>query len=340
MPTSKKPTISFPRDERPHPERLEWWYWNANLEDADGKSYSAMFTLFRSRPTALPDMWSTHEIVSSDGKDPAKPSFHLYTSVDHAEWTDDYFSIGVQHAFRMEKKKDGEYHVVTPDMNLRMTMTKPPILIGGTGLVDLGISKTFYYTLPRLEASGTIRVGAKRVHVRGLAWMDHQWHPITVSPETVWKWFSMHLSDGTDIQCFEFGKTNIVRMATVSWPDGTQSVSDDVRFSPIDGKWKSQDTGLSYQVDWKIEIALKDITLTLHPDVRACEAVFGPVIYWEGPMGVSGKIDGRHVTGVGFFEHVPNADLSIAMNAVFRHATQRIGRAVRHAAKSIFTRAG
>jgi predicted secreted hydrolase len=340
MRTSKQPLIVFPDDEGPHKEPFEWWYWNMNLSDANGKSYSAMFTLFRARPPACPDMWSTHEIVACAGREKAHPQFHMYAGVDRAVWEKTHFDIGVNRRFRMEKTTSGAYEVVTPDMHLRMTPVKPPILIGGTGLVDLGISKSFYYTLPRMEASGTIRVGAKRIAVSGLAWMDHQWHPFTISRETVWKWFSVHLSDGTDVQCFEFGKTNIVRLVTVSHPDGTQSSSSVAHFVPVGEAWVSPDTRLPYQLDWRVMMSDLKMDLTFRPEVHACEAIFGPVIYWEGSMNVTGKVNGRDVTGLGFFEYVPNADIIISMQAILRNAKNLAERKLRAFGKQFSTRAG
>ena len=49
------PTFSFPADHGAHPDyRIEWWYLTANLEDSDGRSYGAQWTLFRTavRPPA------------------------------------------------------------------------------------------------------------------------------------------------------------------------------------------------------------------------------------------------------------------------------------------------
>ena len=57
-------------------------------------------------------------------------------------------------------------------------------------------------------------------------------------------------------------------------------------------------------MEWKIEIPEFNITLTAKALVAQQEMIFGTINYWEGPLDIEGKMDGKKVTGVAFSELV------------------------------------
>ncbi len=336
-----KSLIQCPRDEGPHVDSFEWWHWNANLKSANGTAASAMFALFKAKPIPLlPELWSSHSIVSLGKDSKSAPRFGFYPALDHSTWKKDGFSARADNQFEMKRDGPRTYALSTPDMDLRFTAVKPPFLVGGTGQVDLGTSRTFYYSLPRLEAEGTIRINAKPIRVRGLVWMDHQWNPIVVSRENVWNWFSFHLSDGTDLQCFEFGRTKPVRLATVSRPDGSSFVSKRVTCTPSKRKWTSPTTDIPYDLSWRIRIPEAKIDLTVEPVTRKNEVLFGPVVYWEGSTRVHGSVHGHAVTGDGFLEIVPSVDLKRVALSLAKKSGQDVLHRVESAVRSVLTRVG
>lgn len=340
-PDMTPPRIRFPHDEGPHPHSFEWWYWNANLKTSSGKRCSAMFTLFRAKLNPfLPELWSTHTVVSHEGSAAVSPRFGFYSSLAQDEWKKGGFVIRADHQFEMKRDGVNLYTLSTPDMDLRLTSQKPPLLIGGAGHVDLRSSEAFYYSLPRLAVEGTIRIKGRRTRVSGLAWMDHQWNPFTLSRENVWNWFSIHLSDGTDLMCFEFGRTTPVRLATISRPDGSTIVSKRVSFVAPKRPWKSGTTDIPYDLSWQIKIPDAKIDLAVDPITKKNEVLFGPVVYWEGPTRVRGSIGGRAVTGDGFLEIVPRSDLKQVALALAKKGGQDVLRHVGSAIRAILTRVG
>jgi len=183
-----------------------------------------------------------------------------------------------------------------------MRPVKPPLLIDGTGDVDLKTTRTFYYSLPRLECKGKININEKDFGVSGLAWMDHQWSPITFDREHVWKWFCFQLADGTDLQCFDYGKSRHARLATISKADGEVRVFKKVDFKQTGEYWTSSKSGAAYPVSWKINIPEGKMTLECKPAIKNQELLHGPFRYWEGPINVQAIINGKRIWGKGFME--------------------------------------
>lgn len=301
MPT---PLIRFPRDEGIHPHGMEWWYWNGNLKDRSGKAHAFMLTLFKFTPIRLKTVWFLHSLVASDAGPVFEPRFDVFTGgLDCGSFVGHRLRARVRGKLVMQKTGAASYALRSPQMSLTMRAVKPPILIGG-GLVNLKTSKTYYYSFPRLACRGSIIVGARRVPVTGLAWMDHQWNPITFHRENAWRWFSFHLSDGTDVQCFDFGKRRRTRIATVSNPDGSSATTTRITFTPRGPRWKSPHTGASYPLRWRIRIPGLKISLECSPRITDGEMRFGAVNYWEGPMSARGTRNGKKIEGDGFMELV------------------------------------
>jgi predicted secreted hydrolase len=65
--------LTFPRDHGAHTDyRIEWWYLTANLQGADGNSYGAQWTLFRSalapgegQGWSSPQIWMAHAALTT-----------------------------------------------------------------------------------------------------------------------------------------------------------------------------------------------------------------------------------------------------------------------------------
>ena len=55
-----------------------------------------------------------------------------------------------------------------------------------------------YYTLPRLEATGTVR----GVRAKGVFWYDHQWGATWTGPTIGWSWWGLQLDDGSHVNAY------------------------------------------------------------------------------------------------------------------------------------------
>ncbi len=297
-----KPQIQLPRDEAPHADPVEWWYVTAQGKGDDGKPYALMCALFKGGVFGLTDVYFAHWFVTDVDAKKFTPHYKVFwRGADTLKFDPDGIDVRFGKTFAMSKT-DGRMRFATQQFELDLKPSKPAMLVGGTGFVDLKTSTTHYYSLTRLKAAGKIKIGGKNVEFKGLAWFDHQWSPATYNNEHVWTWFSFQLDDGTDVTCYEYGRKQKTLMATVSWPDGRQSVSRKLSMAPLMQPWTSHKTGTRYPLDWKISIPDLKIELLAQPKVRNQEMVHGPFRYWEGPLEASGSIRGRDVKGHGFLE--------------------------------------
>jgi len=315
--------FDFPKDETAHDCAVEWWYANGFLKGDDGREYSFMnclfkvsarklrFPIFRKMPRGriyfhhaiVTDIKSGKSfpniefpvIISSDSF--KKPAFY----VSHAKPSTPlgYVNCSIEAVGRFVYRFADRY------VDLRLSARKHPLLEGGNGLVKLANGKkTYCYSFTDMKTEGRLKIRGRWIKVRGKSWMDHQWSDAKYSRDK-WNWFSVQLSDGTELVCFDYedggNKTQAVSMIG---PDGRQNDFTDVEIVPLAKKWVSKKTKTVYPLEWRVRVPLKKIDLTITARARHQEMLFGPIIYWEGPTAVSGRVSGRVVRGVGFMELV------------------------------------
>lgn len=316
--------IRFPEDESRHPRHsVEWWYWNGHLKDARGNQYSFMDCLFRvdAKKAKIPALARTplrtayfsHSLLTDIARKKVSRRIAPVSIVSDDSFSRlplyiNYFNPTLAGGYlhcAMEKSGTGRYHVKDEDADLWLSPVKKPLLEGGSGYLDLGTKATYYYSLPRLRAEGSIRTGTSWTDVSGIAWMDHQWADTEYSRDR-WDWCSLQLDDGTDMVCCSYGTPGTPYcFASISRPNGRQEHVRDVRIVPIPGRtWTSAKSKAEYPVAWRITIPGKDITLSVAAPVRDQEMLFGAINYWEGPLTVQGRIGRRAAKGVGFMELV------------------------------------
>ncbi len=199
-------------------------------------------------------------------------------------------------------------------LDLTLDPVKPPVLHGEQGFSRKGDSESqasYYYSFPRLEASGTLTVNGTPTQVRGSVWMDHEFASSILTPEQAgWDWFGLQLDDGTEVMVFQLrGKDG-----TFERPFGT-FVEKDGTAVPLSGEavsvaqtgrvWKSPHSGAVYPAGWTVEVPGKGIRLEVSPalaDQELSTAKSTQVTYWEGSVEVSGRHHGRPVKGKGYVE--------------------------------------
>ncbi len=297
------PKIVLPRDEGPQKDPVEWWYWNGHLKSRDKQEYSYMLALFKGGIFGIKDIFFAHWQIS-DLKRKTFESFYqvFWYGLDRGSFAKRKLNAKSGKTFAIKKIGRNGFRLATPEFDLKLQAQKPPLLAGGTGFVDLKETSTTYYSLPRLKTRGKLRVNGQRVPVEGLSWMDHQWSPLSFNVEQAWTWFCFQFDDGTDLMCFEHGRKNRTRLATISWPDGSLQVFRDVKFIKQGKAWKSPVSGAAYPEAWKIVIPSGRISLSCRAQVPEQEMIHGPFRYWEGSVRVTGKIGKRQVSGQGFME--------------------------------------
>ena len=81
------------------------------------------------------------------------------------------------------------------------------------GYVDFGpAGGSYYYSRPKMTATGTLTLDGETFPVTGTAWFDHQWGDFISVGGGGWDWFAVNLDDGTDLTL------SLVRAADGSYP--------------------------------------------------------------------------------------------------------------------------
>lgn len=211
-----------------------------------------------------------------------------------------------------QEGEDGEVAV-----DLVLTPEKAPVLQGEEGLSQKSPqpgNASYYYSLTRLAARGTVRLGGESFPVSGEAWMDREWSTSALSPEDAgWDWFAVQLANGRELMLYRIrrrdGGAVSASEATLVEADGT------ARRIPFEGveltvleRWESPASGVVYPARWRLAIPVEGLDLTLTPRLPEQELNLS-FRYWEGAVKVSGtssKVSGtsggRPVSGQGYVE--------------------------------------
>lgn len=303
--------LSFPEDESCHNHIIEWWYFNGHLKDKDNNRYAFMNCLFKADNTKVKipflskiptkNIYFSHSIISDIKRKKFYPRVSYFDIASKESFTKKGLFVFYNHSF-MDEYEKYKYHIKTKGIDLFMESTKKPLLEGGTGFLNLKAKTTYYYSLTRLKTRGHIIVNNKWVDVKGISWMDHQWANAPYTKDK-WNWFSIQLDNNTDIVCFEFGiQEKKSFMASVSLPNGKQLHTKDLSIEPIGAKWESSKTGALYPLEWSIKIPKIKADIKVKAPIKNQEVIFGSINYWEGPLGVNARLNGKEVKGYCFME--------------------------------------
>ena len=147
--------------------------------------------------------------------------------------------------------------------------------------------------------------------VEGLTWMDHEFSTAPLEPGIVgWDWFSLQLSDRTEIMLYQFrneqGGLSPASSGTFIDASGNPRhlTIDDFSIDVLD-QWKSPHSRASYPTRWRLTISPLSIQLSVDANLSDQEmqtpASTG-VTYWEGSVSVSGSAAKHSVKGTGYVE--------------------------------------
>jgi predicted secreted hydrolase len=200
-------------------------------------------------------------------------------------------------------------------IDLSLVPLKPPILNGINGLSQKSSqpgNASYYYSMPRLQTDGTLRVDDIDYAVTGLSWLDREWGSSALSKEQHgWDWFALQLSDGSDLMFYNLrridGSQDSHSAGTWIRADGRALplTRDDVAVD-VKEYWDSPSGG-RYPMEWQIEVAPLALNLHVNPVLKAQE-LSTTVRYWEGAVDVRGQRAGNELTGRGYVELTGYAD--------------------------------
>jgi predicted secreted hydrolase len=170
--------LSFPADHGAHPEqRTEWWYVTGWLRTAEGGDLGFQVTFFRTRPDvdqANPSAFSPRQVLFAHAalSDPRTGRLTHDQRVARAGFGLAQAKVGdadiVLDDWRFWREADGRFRTrVGGDgfaLDLAFAPTQPPLLQGRAGFSRKGPGAeqaSYYYSLPHLAVSGTVRRGRK-----------------------------------------------------------------------------------------------------------------------------------------------------------------------------------
>jgi predicted secreted hydrolase len=327
--------LEFPRDHGPHPGyRTEWWYYTGNLKSKNGNRYGFQLTFFRfqiSPPGSIrdwpnpPSAWRTQQIYLGHAAiSDISAKHHMQAEVVSREalgiagggQNKDETSIFIH---RWLLHIESEHHIikVTADdfaFELTLTPAKSPVLHGDAGYSRKGSTPeraSCYYSFTRLRTKGTLSKAGETESVEGFSWMDREFSSAVLEPGLGgWDWFSLQLSDNTEIMVYLLRKNDgeLSPVSSGTFVDATGNArlltKDDFNVKVLE-TWKSPTSQAVYPAKWRMQILPLSIEMMIIPnladqEMRTLKST--GVTYWEGSIFLKGTKRGLPLTGHGYVE--------------------------------------
>ena len=318
--------LVFPQDHAAHPDfRSEWWYFTGHLRDATGRPFGFQLTLFRfelaaqQAPSALPSAsaWRTPTVLLGHFglSDIASTKFHAFERLSRAlpnvagikltppaVWLDDWRieQYGAD-AWRLHAAQDGV------ELTLELDAASAVVLQGEAGLSRKSAAvgnASYYYSIPKLTARGSVRLAERKYEVTGEAWLDREWSTSALSrQQSGWDWFALQLADGGSLMFYRLRQRNgdTDDYSAGSYVDATgkqhRLAAQDLRIAAR-GSWQSPHSGRVYPQGWHLELPAMKLTWDLAPRLLDQEW-HQRFHYWEGAVTVTQ--DGQPA-GLGYVE--------------------------------------
>lgn len=289
-------TFAFPADHGEHRDfRNEWWYLTLILNDSDGREFGAQYTLFRHALT--PELesdnpWRSSQIYMAHfaiaDVEAQTHNEYEYLSRGHPRLAGVDISPFSAYLASYELKSTGREFFPQrltareQDIAIDVTLkpTKPIVLHGSDGLSRKAEGVySYYYSIPRVQATGTLTTGDQDFDITGTGWLDREWHTSVLSERhRGWDWFALQFDSGIDLVLFRLRLANAeaIEPGVGLFIDAEGSTE-----SLLTEQW--QLTPTRYWQDWPVE-------WQLHYDNRllTISAAFDDqlmrtsVVYWEG----------------------------------------------------------
>jgi predicted secreted hydrolase len=320
--------FKFPRDYFDHPDfQTEWWYYTGNLKSAKGRRYGFELTFFRQAVSRDPaqaatwdvkDLYLTHLALSdldgqqfyhSERANRAGPGIAGISESSARIWNGNW-----------QVQWEGvnqELQAIDAHFQLQLTLhpDKPPVSHGENGVSQKSQGAghaSYYISLTRMSAEGTVELHGEKLNVSGLAWMDHEFFTHQLESDQVgWDWLSLQLQDNTELMLFHIRRSDgsLDPFSSGTYVDA-QGKSIHLRageftLQPLAETWTSPTTHAVYPIAWKITVPKMGIELEEHTALAAQELAGKTKIvpsYWEGAVTLAGHREKMPLSGVGYLE--------------------------------------
>ncbi len=320
----------FPDDYAAHNQyKIEWWYFTGNVTSKDGHKFGYQFTIFRNGLSAdtskltsfgAKNMYMAHFAIS----DISNNKFYftektVRESVDLAGTTISPTRIFIENWDIKAEFKDNDYLNPTFSIkanaedknfaiNLKLIPNKKMVLHGNKGLsiksYETG-NASYYYSFTNLLTIGEIKIDKQVYNINGKSWFDREFSTSALSEnQQGWDWFSLQLSDSTEIMCFQLrnkaNKTDFAK-GTYILKDGISEFikASDFKLTPIN--YFTAESRKKYPSKWKFEYKAQNIFLEIETQIANQELnVFTK--YYEGSVKFTGSKQGEAIGGSGYVE--------------------------------------
>lgn len=318
--------VQFPKDHAAHPDfQSEWWYFTGNLFNVEDSRFGYQLTLFRfatsDHAAESTSTWRNPQIFMGHLTltDTTRQQFMVAERVSRTGaglagagtaptrvWVRDWV---IEH----NPDNDGWQLTATADdfgISLNLVPEKNAVLHGENGLSRKSSTPgnaSYYYSYPRLATSGSIELRGQRQHVQGRSWLDREWSTSALDPNQAgWDWFSLQLSDGTDLMFYRLrtrdGGSDPFSSGSFVAADGSIVLlaANDVALEVRD-HWRSPHSGVIYPSAWLLRVPRLNLQLEIDPLQRDQELNVS-IRYWEGAVDAHGKRAQHTVSGRGYVE--------------------------------------
>ncbi|MDW8467376.1 MAG: lipocalin family protein [Chloroherpetonaceae bacterium] len=191
---------------------------------------------------------------------------------------------------------------------------KPAALHGEKGYSqkgELSQNASMYYSYTRLRSIGALTVQGQRYLVEGDSWHDHEFGTSQLEPQSVgWDWFSMQLSDSTELMlfCIRQADGSINRFSSGTFIDQsgqTQHLHKEDFAVEVLETYTLKKSGATYPAKWTVRVPKLRFEATLAPTVQDQELLTEEstrITYWEGSVKITGMCNGQPLSGKGYVE--------------------------------------
>lgn len=248
-------------------------------------------------------------ITGGGGSGATAVAFHSYATMS-APWGDPTQNMAV----KARLVDDPTLAVV--DFDLNFSQKGPPFIVFGTGVTPVpGTSgghlqtNNYYYSLTKLQATGTLTIDGERFAVTGSTWMDHEYGAFS-TPDGPVKWIlqDMQLDNGVSISNYSILGVTLPALnerresnATVMLADG-RTYYEPSFVTPVTRTWKSERTGRVYFMELFVEIPSFGASFLVKSLVDSQEFALPDSPVYEGVSTVTGTFEGASVSGTAWNE--------------------------------------
>lgn len=199
-------------------------------------------------------------------------------------------------------------------LNLTLTPLKKIVKHFDSGYAEMSshpAARTYYLTYPRIETKGKLQIRNKKYAVSGLSWFDHQKMNLPHNSSVRgWDWFSLILSDGTELMIFILKtKLGTHHLGGTYIDQDNQVINlklEDIKVKAI-SQWTSPKSGITYPSGWELSISKLKLSVKVIPcllNQELDDLKINPITYWEGACDVKGINSGKEIKGQAYVELV------------------------------------